>query len=321
MLLPARYCVDQLRNEGIDIVCSKNIPGKNDKMDAFSWHGVPHPKLLPMANYWQSKNCQLVWSVDDDYRELPQWNPISFNDEQKGGFHWAAHMSDHLCVSTKYLGSTFNRETVWTPNMVECELYVPHRRPDWSKDSIRILWSGSTTHIGDLETVVEAVTQIIEKYNRQKMNVKFVFFGECHPTIRRRHLYNGVDEIEGVPIGDYHYALREIAPEIWLTPIAPHEFNLSKSNLKVLEGMALGAAVVATDIGPYKETVKHGENGMLACDTQGWVDALSYLIENPKQRISVAQHGQQMVRDRFNWHNPKCHTEWLNFYRRIANVI
>lgn len=317
LLLPARYCGDILREEGVEFVASTNrLPskGEEDELSCFCWHGVPHPQLLAKASYWQSNGIKLLWSVDDDYRELPPWNPIKFSDDQKGGFHWASHQADHILSSTEYLSNTFKKETMTTPNLLECGQYFRYDKPRGAK--LRVVWAGSTTHIGDLSVLVEPVTKLITKYGDR---AEFIFFGECHPELRRRHLGNGLQEVEGVPMGDYLMTLRHMSPDIWLCPIADHEFNLSKSNLKVLEGWGLISGVIASNRGPYK-CIKHGETGLL-CETEDhWYEAIASLIEDPRKTQVMASNGFEEVQSNWNWENRKCVEPWLEMFRKVAMI-
>ena len=65
----------------------------------------------------------------------------------------------------------------------------------------------------------------------------------------------------------------------------------------VIEGMAAGIPVVATDGGGVKETVVHGETGLLVPmgNAQALADALSMLIDRPELRAKLSTKGRQRV--------------------------
>jgi len=53
-----------------------------------------------------------------------------------------------------------------------------------------------------------------------------------------------------------------------------YKFNKSKSELKVVEAGFTRTAIIASNVTPYKEVIKHGETGIL-CDTpQEWKEAV-----------------------------------------------
>ena len=65
----------------------------------------------------------------------------------------------------------------------------------------------------------------------------------------------------------------------------------------VIEGMAAGIPVVATDGGGVKETVVHGETGLLVPmgNAQALADALRMLIDRPELRAKLSTKGRQRV--------------------------
>lgn len=65
----------------------------------------------------------------------------------------------------------------------------------------------------------------------------------------------------------------------------------------VIEGMAAGIPVVATDGGGVKETVVHGETGLLVPmgNAQALADALIMLIDRPELRAKFSSKGRQRV--------------------------
>jgi glycosyltransferase involved in cell wall biosynthesis len=65
----------------------------------------------------------------------------------------------------------------------------------------------------------------------------------------------------------------------------------------VIEGMAAGIPVVATDGGGVKETVVHGETGLLVPmgNAQALADALRMLIDRPELRAKLSIKGRQRV--------------------------
>ena len=65
----------------------------------------------------------------------------------------------------------------------------------------------------------------------------------------------------------------------------------------VIEGMAAGIPVVATDGGGVKETVVHGETGLLVPmgNSQALADALRMLIDRPELRAKLSTKGRQRV--------------------------
>ncbi len=71
--------------------------------------------------------------------------------------------------------------------------------------------------------------------------------------------------------------------------------GLSRS---IMEAMATGKPVVATDIRGHRDLVRHGETGFLVPpgDQQGMTDSISTLLSDPDLRIRFGIHGSQEIK-------------------------
>jgi glycosyltransferase involved in cell wall biosynthesis len=79
--------------------------------------------------------------------------------------------------------------------------------------------------------------------------------------------------------------------------------SLSESlPLSILEAMAQGKAVVATDVGSIREAVVAGETGLLVPpqDPEALAEAMIVMLGDPSRRIAMGEHGAQLVQDRFS---------------------
>jgi len=73
--------------------------------------------------------------------------------------------------------------------------------------------------------------------------------------------------------------------------------------LKPLEAMAMGKALVASDVGGHKELIRDGENGVLfeAGDQDSLARALQELIDNDLKRKALEQYGPVWVTKHHTW--------------------
>jgi phosphatidylinositol alpha-mannosyltransferase len=84
----------------------------------------------------------------------------------------------------------------------------------------------------------------------------------------------------------------------------------------LLEAMAAGAPIVASDIPGYRDVVTSGEEGLLVerQNPGALADAVCRLLGNPELRASMRRAGQLKARD-FDW--PRVAAQVLEFYEEI----
>jgi glycosyltransferase involved in cell wall biosynthesis len=73
--------------------------------------------------------------------------------------------------------------------------------------------------------------------------------------------------------------------------------------LVLLEAMAGGLPVVATDVGGIPELVAHGETGLLVPpnDPDALADAINDLLDDPQTMERMGERGRQLVSDQYTW--------------------
>jgi L-malate glycosyltransferase len=105
-----------------------------------------------------------------------------------------------------------------------------------------------------------------------------------------------------------YQALDVLVVNSWAEPFA----------LVVLEGMASGAAMVATAVGGTPEMIEHGEQGWLvkAGDEAGLAEAVATLLARPALRAHFSKQGRCRARVRFSFTHYIRRLE--DFYREAA---
>lgn len=82
--------------------------------------------------------------------------------------------------------------------------------------------------------------------------------------------------------------------------------------LVALEAMSCGLPVIASNVGGFRNTIKHGETGFLfdPKDTNGLTNLLELLLDNPQLATELGTNAQQYVRKNFAWeHVVKTYVE------------
>lgn len=181
---------------------------------------------------------------------------------------------------------------------------------------VRILWTGSNTHDKDLDVMVKVVRKMIDKYG---VSVRFLFFGYCPPQFLVNRVSSGNSEgrlaikdefahalsyISPVQMNKYYESIRTIDPDLAVCPLNDHVFNLSKSNLKVLEMSAFGIPCIASDIGPYRFLNDHKGCGFVVKDNDSvnsWIDTIEMAVMQHDLRQKVSCNARSMVENYWSW--------------------
>jgi glycosyltransferase involved in cell wall biosynthesis len=112
---------------------------------------------------------------------------------------------------------------------------------------------------------------------------------------------------------------REDVPELLASSDVFMLSSLSEAaSLSIMEAMAAGLPVAATDVGGNAEIVLHGRTGLLSPrgDPAALAAHLCTLLERPDLRRRFGQAGRQRIRQRFD--QDTMHQAFVDLYHRIS---
>jgi glycosyltransferase involved in cell wall biosynthesis len=243
---------------------------------------------------------KIVYELDDAFDCLEAWHPCyaSFGTpERQASIKSMMHLADAVQTSTQWLADRYKKDCSRidvVPNMIELSSWQTAQK--LRKDGIfKIVWAGSSSHSGDLREVVPALSAFL----RAHRDAMVVFFGqEMQDT--------GIpqEQVENIPwceLEDYTFKLAAIDADVSIAPLADIPFNHGKSNLRILQMWATGYPVIASDVGPYKETITHGKDGLLCRSTEDWIRSLEELYKKRGIAKALVAAGTESVK-RFDVH-------------------
>ena len=161
-------------------------------------------------------------------------------------------------------------------------------------------FSGSLTHNDDFELVLPALTKVMEKYPQVQLHV----VGELDlPETLQQYKARVVSH----PFVDWKKLPSLIAEvDINLAPLEQSIFNEAKSENKWVEAALVKVPTVASNVGAFQRMIVSGETGIL-CDTEEeWVEQLSRLVEDKKERDRIAENAHRYC-------TKKCVTVYTGF--------
>lgn len=173
---------------------------------------------------------------------------------------------------------------------------------------------GRLAAVKDQQSLLTALHQVLGKQPERRETLRLMIVGEGP---ERQALET---RIEALDLGDCVWLAgdREDIPEllrimdVFLLP----SLGEGISNT-VLEAMATGLPVIATDTGGNPELVRHGKTGLLTGvgDTSGLARAIEVLLDDPDRRQRMGQAARQRIHRDFNWERTLA--DYLHIYDEL----
>jgi phosphatidyl-myo-inositol alpha-mannosyltransferase len=196
------------------------------------------------------------------------------------------------------------------PNGVDVNLFHPNgRRPtDYLTRGPRLLFLGRLDPRNGLETVLDAMPRILESFPRTTLTVagdgplRRVYERAARPLGAAVRF---VGRVNGERPEYYGTA------DLYLCPTTKASFGIT-----LLEAMACGTPLVASDIIGFRELVDGGGEAVLVPPRRpnAWADAVVDLIGDPSRRAAMGATGRTKA-GAYAW--PRVADRILEVYRRV----
>ena len=271
--------------------------------------------IRDLKNYYPNK--KIIYDTDDDLFNISPFNDaynfggtkeITLPDgtelwkenkrfdpwrNRKGliDYEYALTKADVVTTTTIRLAETikpFNKNVVVIPNAIDFT-YFP-RLEIKKDDKIRLLYSGGSSHYGDMYSVRDDLERLMKEYP----NLHFYFIGNPFDGIIKNMDQDRVHKEGWIGADGHGYRLACINADIAICPLEENEFNVNKSSVKYYETAALGIPTVAKDMLPYSADIKHNDNGLLY--KNDFYKQVKYLIDNPEERKRIGENAYKWVK-------------------------
>jgi hypothetical protein len=287
------------------------LADQEKQIEQYEWADILYiqclyaPDAYQFYASWKDKGKKIILDFDDDYINIPSDSPEQTEviDKNTGeSYSYPSFMrslyvqmfiqlADIVVVTTSTLEKLYKpwaKKIKIIPNCVSDEM-----RRDYSKkpnDKVRILWSGSASHLPDLEIIKEPLIKLLDKFG-DKIEMHFqgpLDFSSVFPNLP-------IVGHGAVNFAEYLNKVQEINPDIALGPLKDNPFNAAKSNLKYCQMTLMESAFVGSKYGPYKECIDHKVDGMLAANDKEWINSISLLVERPEFRSEIVKNALHNV--------------------------
>lgn len=248
----------------------------------------------------QKSNTRLVFELDDDLLPSEADSRELRDQAVRHPLLKIARVADAVVVSTEALAARLGRYGIAAsvvPNLVDHHAWrastgTPAAQP--TGQATRLVYWGTRSHLPDLEMFRDSLEWARRSAPETKIELDVVGVADADGTWFNRLI---------VPEEFHRYELfaRWMAQmkveRGWNGAIAPLEssvFNRSKSDIKVLESLALGIPIVASNVGPYAAWSGKYDDVVQVVDNNeaDWARAILRIGSPAIQRVDEALDGR-----------------------------
>ena len=250
------------------------------------------PEVIMYVRKAKQQGKVIVSNIDDDVWHLPSSNPARqvYTGPVLARYEQIIKEVHATTTSTPYLKKltlSFNPICYVERNLVEpfYNEFVSPGRDKNDENNIRIGYHSTPHHHDDYLLIENTIERITNKYPQ----VKWIFMGYKVPILNKLPR-NRWEYYEFIPVDAFYPALASLDFDLGIAPLVDNQFNWGKTGRKAQEYAVLGVPMVLSPISTYsnwetnKTCLKPKTN-----DTDGWVSALSYMIENKEKREELAR--------------------------------
>jgi glycosyltransferase involved in cell wall biosynthesis len=185
----------------------------------------------------------------------------------------------------------FNKNVLLIPTCIDTKEY--RRDTDYAEKpdgKVCIGWSGSQTTIDHFRLIEPVLIDLKKKYADK---IYFKVMGDASYSHKELGI-KGIAWKRETEITE----LEEF--DIGIMPLPHDEWTKGKCGLKGLVYMSMEVPSVMEGVGVNPEIIVHGENGLLASDSEEWFNSLSMLIDNYELRKKSGKNGRETVLEKYS---------------------
>jgi glycosyltransferase involved in cell wall biosynthesis len=277
-----------------------------------SVQGVLHVLLAKRA-----VGAKLVVDLDDDFWNVNEKNyAYKFHypgGEKNNALRFLIKECDAIVASTRQLADVVkhwnpSKDITVIPNTIDTSIWNnPIKKNDTG--TVRIGWISSMNHTQDIPEFVEAIDEVLKKYPQ----AEFWTIGSWDDVYKALPRVTYVRPTSRYK--DYPKFLQGLGLDISIAPIVSDKFNESKSNIKWLEATMAELPTVASNWGPYKDSITNYKTGYLAKNKNEWVKYLSWLVESKEKRDEIAKNAKKELLK--NWTKEAHQDKYIKLFERL----
>jgi len=268
----------------------------------------------------------VIYEIDDIIfkEDIPHYNKFRFAFEDPKIRQTSMEIMaacDEITVTNKfmqeyYMEKTGNKQVTVVPNFIPrfwmdryFDLTTIKENFQKFKRKPRVVYCGSGAHF-DIENRIkqkddffhinDVIRKTVDKF-------QWVFIGGFPLTLRDLISQKKIEYHEWTNLVDYPAYIYSKNPTVFYAPLENSNFNKAKSDLKFIEGCALGIPTICQDLCTYDTAFHKFTTG------DDLIDKIKYLTSDYKKYIKEVKRAREYMKSRWMEDNINFYTELYSF--------
>jgi glycosyltransferase involved in cell wall biosynthesis len=192
--------------------------------------------------------------------------------------------------------------TVVIPNAADVEFYRP-RAEDPPGDGRTVVFFGLLSTVPNIDGATWFIREIWPRILRGRPDARCKIIGKGAAKVIHDLAGSGV-EIVGF--------VEDLRPHLASAAALVVPLRLGGgTRLKIVEGMAMGKAIVSTTLGAEGLDIVNGQNIVIADDAAGFADSVVRLLDEPSRAAEIGASARRLAVERYAWSSAATKLERL----------
>ncbi|MDH6533357.1 glycosyltransferase involved in cell wall biosynthesis [Aurantimicrobium minutum] len=261
------------------------------------------PWSASLALQLSQQNRPFFYYIDDDFFSLDIKTPLGKYYRQPITYSALKTLITKASLVITNSSVLSERLTKYNPKIANLPAYFDFSLISESQNKyrvkapsadIRIGFASNHSRIPDLQTLEKALEEILDA----NYNCQIDIIGLSPPRLsnhKRVKIFPHLTSYE-----NYISFQIERAWDIGLAPLRQTKQNSAKTNNKYREYGAMSIPSVYADLPPYSEVVDYVTGIKVGSNPREWLKAITYLIDNPHQRLQIAENAFKDVKSKYD---------------------
>lgn len=244
------------------------------------------------------KGCKIILDLDDavycnETSEISsKKNRILYKFKYGKRFNTSIKLADLVICGNRFIEEyvkKYNDNTIIIPTVIDTNKIESVKQVNLDEKLV-IGWignPGNTTYVLNILSEINSVS---------KNNIKIILIGakKFDNTV-----YENLDiEFYDWNLKDEYKLLKKC--NIGIMPLNNSEWSKGKCGLKLLQYMAAGIPVIASDVGVNGDIVIEGYNGYLVNQKKSWSDIINYILDNNIDLKKMGDNSRKYVEENYS---------------------